>query len=504
MPLKIAKIAVCLSCCLLFALMACTGNDDREAGGGVIDETFATVLTGDVVDKAGNPVPGCSLTVRDLLRPVAGSALAKTMVEQSDSILTLFSDAQGRFEIRGLQPSQYSVEARFGTAFGSIEKVELKEFDSLDVKVELDTLVVLTIWVDSTLGATRAYIVELDRFVDVSGKTSVAIVGIPGGSYTIRILKDSQYIETVPVITQTVIQGEGLSSSQSSSSSWILPSSSSGFISSSSVTMPTSSSSQMLSGQVVVACPDGASPLWTCIQDDRDGEIYGTIQVGTQYWFAQGIRHGEMLKPLYTDVTDLSNHRAPSDSTITEKYCYFNDTANCRIYGGLYRYSEAFGLPLICDDDPEGNDECTPIRDANGHSQGICPDGWHIPTLEEWNALATTLASRFSLPAPQTSFQAGLGGILNGFYAPDTGSWNQYYQKDPVGFAALPTGYHHGYYDDKRHFEGMGTSLYYILDASNGDSTFFTPMFSRDAVYVISSMSKRLSHSLRCVSDRSS
>lgn len=499
MPLKIAKIAVCLSCCLLFALMACTGNDDREAGGGVIDETFATVLTGNVVDKVGNPVPGCSLTVRDLQRPIAGSALAKIMVEQSDSILTLFSDAQGRFEIRGLQPSQYSVEARFGTAFGSIEKVELKEFDSLDVEVELDTLVVLTIWVDTALGATRAYIVELDRFVDVSGKTSVAIVGVPGGSYTIRILKDTQYIETTPVTTQTAIPNGSVSSSSQS-----LSSSSSEMESSSSVTIPPSSSSIKLSGQSVVNCPDGASPLWTCIQDDRDGEIYGTIQVGTQHWFAQGIRHGEMLKPLYTDVTNLSNHRAPSDSTITEKYCYFNDTANCRIYGGLYRYSEAFGLPIACDDNPEGSAGCIPSRDAEGRSQGICPAGWHIPTLIEWNMLATTLATRFSLPAPQTSFQAGLGGILNGFYAPDTGSWNTYYQKDPVGFNALPTGYHHGYYDDKRHFEYMGTSLYYILDASNGDSTFFTPMFSRDAVYVISSMSKRLSHSLRCVSDSSS
>ena len=49
-----------------------------------------------------------------------------------------------------------------------------------------------------------------------------------------------------------------------------------------------------------------------------------------------------------------------------EKYCYDNDTANCKIYGGLYDWHEAMGYS-----EEEG-------------AQGICPDGWHIPSNQDW------------------------------------------------------------------------------------------------------------------------
>jgi uncharacterized protein (TIGR02145 family) len=58
---------------------------------------------------------------------------------------------------------------------------------------------------------------------------------------------------------------------------------------------------------------------------------------------------------------------------IIEKYCYDNDTNNCNLYGGLYYWNEMMQYTLT-----EG-------------AQGICPDGWHIPSDAEWKTLEMEL-----------------------------------------------------------------------------------------------------------------
>jgi uncharacterized protein (TIGR02145 family) len=54
---------------------------------------------------------------------------------------------------------------------------------------------------------------------------------------------------------------------------------------------------------------------------------------------------------------------------VVEKYCYNNDPGLAEAFGGLYKWNEAMNYQL-----EEG-------------SQGICPDGWHIPTDLEWKIL---------------------------------------------------------------------------------------------------------------------
>ena len=79
-------------------------------------------------------------------------------------------------------------------------------------------------------------------------------------------------------------------------------------------------------------------------------------------------------------VTDNIVWGCLDDSSSHDAYCYYNNDANdeADIYGALYTYAAATG------DNWE--------RD-NADNQGICPDGWHLPTSAEWDALVANLGT---------------------------------------------------------------------------------------------------------------
>lgn len=92
------------------------------------------------------------------------------------------------------------------------------------------------------------------------------------------------------------------------------------------------------------------------------GEEEG-ITIGSQVWMKKSLNVGTMVDD---KVTQTNN------GTI-EKYCYNNDAANCKAYGGLYQWNEAMQYSR-----------------APG-AQGICPAGWHIPTDNDWKTLEVSL-----------------------------------------------------------------------------------------------------------------
>ena len=94
-----------------------------------------------------------------------------------------------------------------------------------------------------------------------------------------------------------------------------------------------------------------------------EGQTYNTVLIGDQCWLKENLNVGTMIP---------ENQNQTNNSQV-EKYCYGNDPANCTEYGGLYQWYEMMQYIYT-----QG-------------TQGICPDGWHIPTDGEWTTLITYL-----------------------------------------------------------------------------------------------------------------
>ncbi len=91
-----------------------------------------------------------------------------------------------------------------------------------------------------------------------------------------------------------------------------------------------------------------------------EGKTYNTVQIGTQCWLKENLDVG----------TRINGIEEMTDNGTIEKYCYDDDPANCDTYGGLYQWDETMQYVTT-----EG-------------AQGICPPGWHLPTLDEFQTLS--------------------------------------------------------------------------------------------------------------------
>jgi len=135
------------------------------------------------------------------------------------------------------------------------------------------------------------------------------------------------------------------------------------------------------------------------------GQTYKTVLIGTQTWFAENLNYN-----------------------VSGSKCYENYTANCGIYGRLYDWATAMALPSSCN-----TTSCA--SEIQSPHQGICPDGWHIPSSEDWGRL-----SRY-VDGTSGTF-AGYGSSTAGRYLKATSGWNSNGNDgtDGFGFSALPGG----------------------------------------------------------------
>jgi len=131
---------------------------------------------------------------------------------------------------------------------------------------------------------------------------------------------------------------------------------------------------------------------------DYDNNNYTTVQVGTQTWMEDNLK---------------STHY--SDGTTAEYYDYDHDLNNSLIYGRLYAWSAAMNGAASSNTNPS-------------NVQGICMDGWHLPSVAEWQQLAAFLGG--STIAGGKLKETGNAHWIN----PNAGA------TDETGFTALPAG----------------------------------------------------------------
>ena len=123
--------------------------------------------------------------------------------------------------------------------------------------------------------------------------------------------------------------------------------------------------------------------------DPRDGIVYKTTTIGGQVWMAENLN--------YFDIEGAA-------SSIKNDWCYWDKPENCESAGRLYTWKVA---------------------------KKVCPEGWRLPTNEDWTALLKAVAA----DSVNEILWRGAGKLksINGWENDGSGT-------DDYGFTALPAG----------------------------------------------------------------
>ncbi len=129
---------------------------------------------------------------------------------------------------------------------------------------------------------------------------------------------------------------------------------------------------------------------------DGDGNTYSTTRIGAKCWINENLRATH-----YANGID-----SIAVATIFVSKYYADSSDNLAKYGRLYSWYSTMNVPEDSIVMPETSPE--------GFIQGICPIGWHLPSLDEISYLST-----FPLPSLRKDgdFWLGPANNLSGFAA---------------------------------------------------------------------------------------
>jgi uncharacterized protein (TIGR02145 family) len=156
---------------------------------------------------------------------------------------------------------------------------------------------------------------------------------------------------------------------------------------------------------------DAEGPEDGTFTDPRDGNVYKTVKIGNQTWFAENLRYTGNIPQISSGnewyaIANEGNHTGQS------AWAYYgNDPGKDPIHGKLYNwYAVKTGM--------------------------ICPPGWHIPTVEEWRILSNFLGGAevagikmksvtgWTNPYLITTNESGFTGLPSGTRSISGSFWN--------------------------------------------------------------------------------
>lgn len=199
--------------------------------------------------------------------------------------------------------------------------------------------------------------------------------------------------------------------------------------------------------------------------DARDGQVYDWVQIGSQTWMAENLAY-------------LPKVNYESDSKY-EGACYY-------VYGydGI-NLSEAKGRSVL--------KKYGALYNWDGANVS-CPEGWHLPTDQEWKELEEYLAMGKTDSGKRGWRSDGdVGKKLK-----SVSEWNEDRGADEIGFHALPGGCRG--YDG---FESMEFCAYFWTASPSNDDNGWRRGFCGDDMG--SSREEERRHfglSVRCVKDK--
>lgn len=209
--------------------------------------------------------------------------------------------------------------------------------------------------------------------------------------------------------------------------------------------------------------------------DTQDGTVYKMLTIpGTiKIWMSENLKY-------------LPSVAGTTTSSVNDPYYYVNgysgtDVAAAKVhqnyltYGVLYNWTAAMNGGAASTANPSG-------------VQGACPTGWHLPSVAEWNQLLTALGG-----AAVAEGKLKETGTLH-WNSPDgnVGATNE------SRFRALPGGYFvalNGFVNTKH------SGYWWTTGSSGTNATAMIIYASDDKVDTLSTMTKNMAASARCVKD---
>lgn len=140
---------------------------------------------------------------------------------------------------------------------------------------------------------------------------------------------------------------------------------------------------------------------------DYDGNVYNTVQLGTQCWLGANLR-----------TTHFADGTAIPLGTQEDNFNYFryypnNDSTLVDLCGYMYNWKTAMHGAGSSNASPSG-------------IQGVCPDGWHLPSNAEWSALRIYLGNQSQYRC--ADYTSSIGKSLA-----STSGWTEYSATCAVG-----------------------------------------------------------------------
>ena len=204
--------------------------------------------------------------------------------------------------------------------------------------------------------------------------------------------------------------------------------------------------------------------------DERDSKVYKTVKIGDQVWMAENLNYDP-------------GQGGSGENKYDWSWCYGVEPKNCDVAGRLYTWAAAMDSVKLAND-AENPQDCGYGKECGltGSVQGVCPEGWHLPSQTEWNTLFTAVGG-----------QSTAGKVLKS----QTG-WHKNNGTDAFGFAVLPTGLG----APKGTFDYVGW-LAYFWSSTESDSSRACSV-AMDYYYVdagLGNITKYFGYSVRCVKD---
>ncbi|MBM3405287.1 MAG: hypothetical protein FJY07_05180 [Bacteroidetes bacterium] len=222
---------------------------------------------------------------------------------------------------------------------------------------------------------------------------------------------------------------------------------------------------------VISMCPDN-------LIFDYDGNAYHTVLIGTQCWMKEN-----MNTTHYADGTPLVDGTGVGDifyDTLKYWFHYNDDPVYGPVCGKLYTWSAAM----------------------NGYSnpaglQGLCPNGWHVPTDQDWR----TMECFIGMDKWESGWITEWRGTDEGGKLKETGydhwPWPNLGATNESGFSAIPCGcrYSTQFIPHLRYAEYWTSSVISLHYPLMRELSYASSQIFRDWSY------KHLGYSIRCLKE---